>query len=377
MGSGGLPRMAVGSASLRTRRWSVQEWLGNEAVWSGLVARSRADSLFLSWDWLTNWWHFFGDALGQDPDILAFYRGADLVGLAPLYHRRLRRGGLLPTRSMQMMGLSWRDPETLISEYLDVIAAPDDLDAVRDACMRVLLGEPGWTEFVIGFTTASAQWRETYERCAASTPHYSRVLDRSVTYQADLSSGFAAYLGALRQSTRRSLWNLRRRLAVHGEVRLELLTESNLESGFEDLNRLHQLRWQKPAFSDERLAFHLRLARRLSARGELALSRLRVGGGVVSVLYDIRKSQRQYNIKLGFDPDFSSQISLGLIHLGYAMESAAERGIGSYDFLAGPGRTSDFKRLLSQVRRELSCVQMLRGPLVSSLYRWRDRVRQP
>ena len=66
---------------------------------------------------------------------------------------------------------------------------------------------------------------------------------------------------------------------------------------------------------------------------------------MVSVLYDVRKGARQYNIKMGFDPNFSSQVSLGLIHLGYAMERAAERGVASYDFLAGPGRTSDFKRL--------------------------------
>ena len=45
-----------------------------------------------------------------------------LVGLAPLYHRTLRRTGLVRARSVQMIGIAWRDPEPLISEYLDVIA---------------------------------------------------------------------------------------------------------------------------------------------------------------------------------------------------------------------------------------------------------------
>jgi CelD/BcsL family acetyltransferase involved in cellulose biosynthesis len=93
------------------------------------------------------------------------------------------------------------------------------------------------------------------------------------------------------------------------------------------------------------------------------------------VLYDIRKGTRQYNIKMGFDPAFSSRVSLGLIHLGYAMEAAAERGVTMYDFLAGPGQTSDYKRHLSQARRALSCVQMLRGRVLPALYRWRDRAR--
>jgi len=93
------------------------------------------------------------------------------------------------------------------------------------------------------------------------------------------------------------------------------------------------------------------------------------------VLYDIRKGARQHNISMGFNPAFSSKISLGLMHLGYAMEAAAERQVDTYDFLAGGGQRSDYKRHLSQMRRELSCVQVLRGHLLPQLYRWHDRVR--
>src|SRR5262249_17981093 len=133
------------------------------------------------------------------------------------------------------------------------------------------------------------------------------------------------------------------------------------------------LRWQQPAFAGTSLEFHTRLARRLVSRGELALSVLRVGGRVVSVLYDIRKGVRQYNVSMGFDPSFCSTLSLGLIHLGSAMEAAAERQVSTYDFLAGSGQHTDYKSHLSQARRNLSCVQVLRGYLLPSLYRWHDR----
>jgi CelD/BcsL family acetyltransferase involved in cellulose biosynthesis len=202
-----------------------------------------------------------------------------------------------------------------------------------------------------------------------------RDLDRSVSYQADLSHGFVAYLRDLGQSTRRSVWNLRRRLTAHDKVSLEFLDQGEIDGGFSDLNRLHELRWRRPAFAGKRLLFHTSLARRLAARGELAFSRLRVGGEAVSVLYDIRKGARQYNIKMGFDPAFSSQVSLGLLHLGYAMEAAADHRVTVYDFLAGPGQRTDYKRNLSQTHRDLSCVQMVRGRLLPLLYRWRDRAR--
>jgi CelD/BcsL family acetyltransferase involved in cellulose biosynthesis len=361
--------------ALTLRRWSVAEWLANEGAWTELLARSNADPLFLSWEWLTHWWRCFGGALRGSPDILAFYRAQQLVGLAPLYHQRVVRSGLVPASSVQLIGLSWRDSRPLISEYLDVIAAAPDIDAVRQACVRALLEETAWTEWVIGFTAASQQWHEAFARRASVRAQYVRQLDRSVSYQADLSRGFAAYLEDLGQSTRRSVWNLRRRLALHGSVSFELVAAEEIEEGFRDLNRLHSLRWKRAAFTGSGLGFHTELARRMAARGELALSRLRVQGEVVSVLYDIRKDSRQYNINMGFNPAFDSRLSLGLLHFGYALEAAAERGVRIYDFLAGAGLKSDYKRHLSQSRRELNCVQVLRGPLLPSLYRWRDRVR--
>ncbi len=367
---------AAKPGALSVRHWGTAEWHAGRAEWDALVARSATDALFLSWDWLTNWWRTYGDLVGGKPDVLAFHRGARLVGLAPLYHRRLRRNGVVLTQSVQPIGIAWRDPEPLISEYLDVIAEAKDLAAVREACVAHLTEQPDWNELVIPFTGTGAQWREAYERHSAVSGRYVRELDRSVTHQADLSQGFDAYLKDLRQSTRRSVWNLRRRLGSDADVRLEAVAAEHIDGAFDDLNRLHLRRWEKPAFIGKRWEFHTRLAGRLTGSGELKLSRLRVGGKVVSVLYDVRKGPRQYNIKMAFDPTFSTQVSLGLIHLGYAMERAAQDGAASYDFLAGPGRTSDFKRLLSQKRHELSCVQILRGSMLPSLYRWRDRMRR-
>jgi CelD/BcsL family acetyltransferase involved in cellulose biosynthesis len=358
-------------APLRLQKWSIADWLANEAAWSRLVDRSNADALFQSWEWLTLWWQCFGDSLAAVPEILAFQRSGELVGVAPLYRRRVVRHGLLPTSSVQLIGLSWRDT-TPISEYLDVVATADEADAVRRACVRAMLDEAAWTEWVIGFTAAGTQWRDAFARLELGQHQYVRDVDPSVSYQADLSGGFNGYLSRLGQSTRRSVWNLRRRLTLGGAVSFELVPPAEIEAGFGELNRLHTLRWQQPAFAGPALDFHTRLASRLASRGELVISRLRVAGEVVSVLYDIRKGACQYNISMGFNPSFSRRLSLGLLHLGYAMEAAAETQVSTYDFLAGSGQRSDYKRYLSQSHRRLSCVQVLRGFVLPSLYRWYD-----
>jgi CelD/BcsL family acetyltransferase involved in cellulose biosynthesis len=357
---------------LTTRFWSVEEWLRSEQCWNELLTRSEADPLFLSWDWLTLWWQAFGATRAYTPQIRAFYRQEQLVGIAPFYCARLFRARVVPTRSIQFIGLSWRDPEPLISEYLDVIASRGEEQAVRSACMQNLLGDDAWTELVIGYSEASDAWVQGLAM-AARSEHYVRQMDRAVSYQADLSAGFQEYLRRLGQSSRRSLWSLRRRIAEHGAVRVERVESAAIESAFADLNRLHQLRWHSAAFAGKRLSFHLTLAARLAGRGELAMTRLWVGDRVISVLYDVRKGSRQYNIKMAFDPTFESRLSLGLLHLGYAIEDAALSGVKIYDFLAGTGRKTDYKSHLSQLTRELHSVQMLRGRVLPRLYSWHDR----
>jgi CelD/BcsL family acetyltransferase involved in cellulose biosynthesis len=341
------------------------------------MARSEADALFLSWHWQMHWWSFYGVSLGLQPQVLAFYRGNELVGVAPLYERAVVRARFIRARSIQLIGYTFRDSGPLISEYLDVIAAPDDLEEVRDACVRTLVAEVNWTELVIGFTAAAQGWKDSIGRAASPRSYYARELARSVSYHADLSRGFPEYLKGLGQSTRRSVWNLRKRLnEEHDDVRFEFVKPEAIPAAFDDLNTLHQLRWKRPAFSGDRLEFHKAFAEQLAERGELALTRLFVGEQTVSVLYDIRKSGRQYNMKMSFDPSLTTRLSVGLVHFGYAMEAAAEAGMVLYDFLAGRGQNVDFKGNLGQIQRNLSCVQIVRGLRLPALYRWRDRLKK-
>lgn len=357
--------------TLQVREWSLEEWLSSESLWGDLLGRSGLDPLFLSWEWLSLWWQHFGGRRTHELCILVAYEANQLVGIAPLY-RQLAGRRLLPVRSIQFIGISWRDPSALISEYLDFISLPADRPRVRSAFLTHLVDKNAWSEMVISYTRDSKSWLRDFHDVVEPHTVHMRTIDHCISYQADLSDGFHAYLQQLGQSTRRSLWHLRRRLEGLGTVRFETIPADQIAMGFADLNELHIRRWGRHAFSGSRLDFHLSLARRLASRGELSLTRLTLDGRVVSVFYDVRKGRRQYNVKMAFDPGTERGFSLGLLHFGYAMEAAVSTGIEVYDFLAGRGRKTDYKRHLGQVREPLSTVQLLKGPILSRLYRWYD-----
>src|SRR5687768_9369015 len=118
-------RLAMSRATYEVRRWSESELLNSREVWADLLRQSSADPLFNSWEWLTLWWRSFGRTLAQELCVLGIYKEGVLVALAPLYICAQRRRSISIPRSIQVLGNHWQDSDTLISEYLGLIAKVD------------------------------------------------------------------------------------------------------------------------------------------------------------------------------------------------------------------------------------------------------------
>ena len=52
--------------------------------WNTFLAESPANSFFLRWEWLWNWWKVYGEA-NFTLCILLVYRDAELIGICPFY----------------------------------------------------------------------------------------------------------------------------------------------------------------------------------------------------------------------------------------------------------------------------------------------------
>src|SRR5580698_9071382 len=97
------------------------EWITNDSAldairddWNGLLRSSRADCLFLTWEWAATWWKYLG-APGR-LTVFAVRHQGELVALAPF---RLRPSRLLrkqPFPVLEFLGSGFAG-----SDYLDVI----------------------------------------------------------------------------------------------------------------------------------------------------------------------------------------------------------------------------------------------------------------
>src|SRR5258706_16474546 len=70
--------------------------------WTRLLERSASDCIFLTWEWLHTWWEHFGTSRGLA--LIAVRQGDDLIGLAPLWFKRVRLGVIVPCSMFCCLG---------------------------------------------------------------------------------------------------------------------------------------------------------------------------------------------------------------------------------------------------------------------------------
>src|SRR5213082_1594 len=77
---------------------NVDDLIAVRSEWNALLASSRADCIFLTWEWLYTWFKHLGS--GRQLFIVAVRREGELIGLAPL---TMKKG--IPFTRMEFAGV--------------------------------------------------------------------------------------------------------------------------------------------------------------------------------------------------------------------------------------------------------------------------------
>lgn len=354
---------AEAAPDLVVRRLSALESFGRPDAWQALLDRSEADPLFMSWPWQSAWWDTWGESLGLELLMLGVYRGETLVGLAPMFlHRHVALGR--PQTDLHFIGNAWHIAPTVRTEYVSIIADREVATAVREALHDALGRRIDWDLLVVCDHVTGAG------RPPIAAPRRVSVITRRVDHgiAIDTSGAFDDWLAALGKNTRLKIYNRRRYLA--GRAAVDVSDDPDHGAALERMNALHFSRWAAPCFEADALAFHHRLLERLTPGMTCQLSNLSIDGVVRSILYDMQVGARTYNLQAGFEEDFDRKVSLGTLHLGYAIERAFEDpAVNAYDLLAGSGKNTFYKQHFNGHEVEFLTFQLVRRPHLRLLFR--------
>jgi CelD/BcsL family acetyltransferase involved in cellulose biosynthesis len=309
------------------------------AEWNDLLSRSSADTIFLTWEWLSSWWECYA----RTDDVLRIIvvresGDGQVIAILPFYRRA---EPWLPFRSIKT--LRFIGDGSADSDYLDAIVIQGREEEVLTSVWKWLGSElPSWDLLqltCIPETSATCRWL----RLTADNAEIVSRTERIPCLVADLPQSWGDYLASLKPRFRTKIRSTLRDIASHHDVCLRSVeTELDLKAGLQTLYNLHGKRWllkrADGVFCDPaKRRFYERFTLRFLAQGWLALDFLELDGVAVACQLCFRYRGTQFLLQEGFDPEFAHE-SVGVALRSMVLKKAIEDGILHYDFLAGLGR---------------------------------------
>ena len=357
--------------SVCVKRLSEADFKNMAEDWRSCVGMSRANPLFLGWPWLFSWWEVWSPILGLELLLLGVYDENDtLIGLGPFYRRAILTSLGFKVYRLYLIGSAWRLAPTVRTEYCGLVLPRGREKEVNNAILQFVV-ELQWDELIC--TDLAGGDTDQFAPDNWFSRHSLRLIPRTndLGIRIDAGNSFEEWLKSLGKNTRLKAYNRRNYLSNRGDLNFEP-HQPDIDGDFFDcLNEFHQTRWGRPVFDGDALRFHNLLLSRLPlGGGHPELTVLKYNGQRVSVLYDVVVDGWRMNLQAGFMEDFDSKVSLGSLHLGFAIEAAFNNeSVQFYDLLAGAGKAHFYKSHFKGESVEFCTFQVVKSPFLAFLYK--------
>ena len=303
--------------------------------WNNILSQSASDSIFLTWEWVFNWWQVYGN--GKELRVLVVKdQHEDIVAIAPLYiHTKTFLGGL-SVNEVRFLGTG----EDVSPDYLDLIIKKGCENEAINIVMRYLATKNGWDIVHLTDMLSTSITAKSIRKVAADNGLIVESSERAICPYIRLLPDWDEYIHSLSSNMR---FNIKRRIRnLEKDFRTRYFVwqdTEGLEYVMDKLSSLHNKRWEqkgaKHSFSSKQYnAFHQTVAREFALKGWLQLSCLELDGEIVAILYDYRYGEKIYYYQGGFDPSLY-KYSLGLVLRAYGIQKAIKDGIKEIDLLKG------------------------------------------
>ncbi len=319
---------------------TLDEWDALRQEWNELLASSRANTVFLCWEWLDSWMR----VQATPPTLLVICirdASGELLGVAPYYRTEYRLLKVFRYTILHVLGDSDSG-----AEYQTWIARASDEEAVFAQIVTALHALR--SEWDLIWMPKLEAWVSTAEPVigALRTGGY-LVNTRGVEFSAvALPDSFDSFLSQMSSNRRQQLRRKIRAVLRNEKVQIRKVTsDAELETGLEILFDLHARRWnslgKEGAFAHRprKKAFYREFARKALSKGWLALYVLYDDGDPKAVQFGYVYSASFLQLQEGFDPDYLPGVGNAL--RARVIEDMIRLGVTEYDFL---GEVSEHKR---------------------------------
>lgn len=318
------------------RHWA--DFITLERSWDELLARSDANTIFLSWNWINSWYNTSLSTIR--PYIVVIEYADEIVAIAPFYIQDYTLAKCIPYRGLKCLA-----DQSIGSEYSNFIVSAA-LTQYSTAQLKRLL----WDE--LNSSRCSKHWDFIWLSNIAAWTRGGQSLLTALAQQSAFSYNqreieFAAtdlqpfdhdILPQLSKSLRTNIKQTTKYLDKKGHVDIKLTQDiEELPQHLDTLFHLHNLRWQRTgnagSFSRPALAAFYKSFTPIALNNQqLRLLRLEVDGEIQAMQLGYVYDGQFLALQEGFNPDFIAGTGQVLRHA--AFNACLDENLTSYDFLA-------------------------------------------
>ena len=355
---------------MNIREFDVNEFGLLETEWEGLLSKTHAHPLFLSWAWMYSWWNIYSN---DNTDKLALMGVFDddqkLILIAPLFikrHNLLK--GWLKCNSVRFIGsnIGFR------TEYLQFIVEDQCASNAIRFLLNELLDRYDIDEFSLNDIPIDSLTYKIVRDFSNNNGMYGRVLSSEQSYSINCNDSFESYVSGLGKNTRLKVFNRRKNIKKMGDIEVSVLGGGEIDKIVKIINEHHRARWGGVTINSKHIEF---LSSIKSQDIEIRSVVLSVDGADYGCTLDIIRNNTSNNMQSGFLQNSDNKISIGTLLFGYAIEHYCNSGVLYYDLLAGGGKNSDYKKRIADGYKVLESVHFIHSKKIKLIYYINDKAK--
>ncbi len=307
--------------------------------WDSLLEKSSSKSIFLTWEWLFNWWVHFKNQKELLILLAKHEATGQIVGIAPFCLQQLRLLYFLKFNKVMYIG-----SDKAASDFLDFIIHPGSEDNVVKLIYEYLKNHgTRWDMVEMGPLDECSRSLELMKE-SVNGRHRMVTLKAQVCPYLKLTENYEKQLQSLSPNMRQ---NLKRRTKNFEEKRGMSFsifnTREKVEENIDRLFSLHMDRFKskgesrkiESSFSGTDIKrFHYDVASSFLEKQWLKFYFLNYENEPIASLYTFKYKDKLYYYQSGFSSHWEKW-SLGVVLFGYAIKDSINEGLKEFHFLRG------------------------------------------
>jgi len=334
-----------------------------EQEWMELLNNSSANSVFLTFRWLFNWWDIFHKK--KNLKIFLVYDRYNLIGIIPLFLQKTKYFELFYLNELKILGSG-----EIGSDYLDFIIYRGREREVLEAVFNYLKTQvPNWDCIKLENISEESNNIKKIIETSQNNKLYSCINTQTQCPFISLPKSWIECESTLSGNMRYNIRRKRKKLEKGHEIELKLIKDKfQLDKALKDFIRLNRLRMEtKGILGAFRLAnftqFQKKIIPQLFDDGILKLFFLMADKSPIACLYILQFKKKYYYYQAGLDPEWD-KFSPGIVIFSYCIRHAIENEMEEFDFLQGD---ESYKTSWAKTKRTVFEITILRKTIKNSI----------